>query len=188
VDGTNGSWDRSKREGDRWEVCGHALSDANHPLPIKLMTALALYKEGYVTPRHGRRWNVMQTTELVITDKGRRKGQQPLKQAKLKATTFGGITWGVIWRIIIAVVVTTLLVVLHSFALRYNHRPITNRDTDNALVWYAMVVAVFYLLWLVGRSVVRRFPRREHWIFLAVWVFLTLGLLNQLQSMYGPHR
>jgi len=25
VDGTNGSWDRSKREGDRWEVCGHAL-------------------------------------------------------------------------------------------------------------------------------------------------------------------
>jgi len=28
VDGTNGSWDRSKREGDRWEVCGHALRDA----------------------------------------------------------------------------------------------------------------------------------------------------------------
>ncbi len=30
VDGTNGSWDRSKREGDRWEVCGHALS-AEYP-------------------------------------------------------------------------------------------------------------------------------------------------------------
>ena len=27
MDGTNGSWDRSKREGDRWEVCGHALSE-----------------------------------------------------------------------------------------------------------------------------------------------------------------
>jgi len=38
VDGTNGSWDRSKREGDRWEVCGHAL---RHTTPRRSTIALA---------------------------------------------------------------------------------------------------------------------------------------------------
>jgi len=51
VDGTNGSWDRSKREGDRWEVCGHALTLFN---PAAAAITATLDTVGTTSARHVR--------------------------------------------------------------------------------------------------------------------------------------
>lgn len=56
------------------------LRDIGQPVPIRLMTALSLYKGGYVAPRRGGAWNPAYTTELILTSAGRREGQKQLKQ------------------------------------------------------------------------------------------------------------
>lgn len=163
------------------------LSDIGRPVPIRLLTALSLYKEGYIVPRRGGRWNVMQTTDLVITDKGRREGRKPVLHTAPRTSSFGSTVWRVAWRVVVAFLVVTVLIVLHAAALGYLHRPTSPKDTANAAVTYAMVVGGAYTLWLVVRGLFRRALKREQWVFLAVWVFIVLNMISQVQDRYGLH-
>ncbi len=163
------------------------VSEIGQPVPIRLLTLMALYNKGYLAPRQGGRWNMVQTTDFVITDGGRKAGQAAARRPRAHKPSVGRTAWGVAWRIVVAFLVVFALLTAHAFALRYAHLPASPKDTANADATYAMVVGGAYVAWLAIRSVFRRFPRREQWIFLAVWIYTIADRINDVITRFGHH-
>lgn len=165
-------------------------SEIGRAVPIRLLTLMALYNAGYVAPRQGGRWNpAARTTDFVITDAGRTMGQAPVRNrtASTRRPSFVRTAWGVAWRLVVAFLVVVMLLTVHAFALRYVHHLASPKDTANADATYCMVVGGIYMAWLAIRSVLRRFPRRDQWIFLAVWLYITVDRINYVITHFGRH-